>query len=454
MKKFLYLLVAIATLLSASTQAQPITLSEALDILSSKNLEIKAALFDESMAKKDVDAVWGKNFGKLTFTQDVANSNDAGNVFGFKLSSREATFGDFGFGAPNMPTNQNSPAYLTTPPSTLNYPDSREYYQSKLKYEVPLFTGFQLTNYEHIMKEVAKIKGLDKQKMINEKKYELKKTFYDVALVQKSAKELHKILDNINTLMNMTQAMIDEGYAKHVDLLEVKAKKANVQRLLIQMDSNEQLLYHYLSFLLNQNVTSIITPKNDLIPTTLSDKEIIDRNLDIQKAKNGLRVKKDMVGVSQSAFYPTIGAFAEVSTADNTFLGDADKHKAYSVGARLTWNLFSGNTDSANMQKARLEEMKTATQVELAKRGIALKISKIKTEILEYTAEIKSLEQELLLANTIYANYEGRYKEKLVSMSDVIIKQSQQIEKILKLQQIKNKRNERILALENLANKE
>jgi outer membrane protein len=39
-------------------------------------------------------------------------------------------------------------------------------------------------------------------------------------------------------------------------------------------------------------------------------------------------------------------------------------------------------------------------------------------------------------------------------MSDVIIKQSQQIQKILELQMAQNKRNERIFALEKLANGE
>ena len=68
--------------------------------------------------------------------------------------------------------------------------------------------------------------------------------------------------------------------------------------------------------------------------------------------------------------------------------------------------------------------------------------------------EIASLKKELELANAIYENYEGRYKEKLVSMSDVIIKQSAQIEKILQLQIAKNKRTEKILALEKLANGE
>jgi len=39
-------------------------------------------------------------------------------------------------------------------------------------------------------------------------------------------------------------------------------------------------------------------------------------------------------------------------------------------------------------------------------------------------------------------------------MNDVIIKQSQQIEKILLIQQTRNKRNERIFELEKLANGE
>jgi outer membrane protein len=65
---------------------------------------------------------------------------------------------------------------------------------------------------------------------------------------------------------------------------------------------------------------------------------------------------------------------------------------------------------------------------------------------------VKSLEKELEFANQIYKNYEGRYHEHLASMSDVIIKQSQQIEKVLNLQMVKNQRNERIFALEKLSN--
>jgi outer membrane protein TolC len=387
-------------------------------------------------------------FRSLTFTQDVARSNDAGNVFGFKLASREATFGDFGFG------DFGGAFPMTTPPPSLNYPGYRNLYQSKLKYEIPIFTGFAISSYEDIMKEMSKMKSLDKEKVMAEKTYELKKSYYNMALLDSSIKNLDKILSNIETLENTTKTMIDVGYAKHVDLLEVKAKKGNVQRLLVQMHSNKKLLYHYISFLLNQKVTAITPPVSEIAMPKWSDEEILKSNIDIQKASTGLEIKKSMLESSEAGYYPTVGAFGEVSTADDTFLSDASDHKSYTVGARLTWNLFNGGIDSAKIEKSKIEKLKMQSQVELAKQGISLKLAKIRTEIESYDAEIASLEKELALANAIYDNYEGRYKEKLISMSDVIIKQSAQIEKILQLQSVKNKRIEKIFALEKLANGE
>jgi len=465
-KKLLCLLFSVvmvqATDTISVTTPSALTMEEALDILHEQNLEIKAAAFDEQVAKEDVKVATGNNWGKLDLIQDVVNSDDAGNVFGFKLTSREADFGDFG--AEEFMTNMglcqggNTQAcndMYNKPPEDLNYPDSRTFFQTKLKYEVPLFTGFKLSSYANITKSMAKMKHLEKEKLAREKEYQLKKSFYDMALLQASIAHMNIIKNNIQTLENMTKEMIEVGYAKKVDLLEVQAKKANVERLITQMEANKQLLYHFISFLLNQKVDRIITPESEVAMPTVTNEMILENNLDIQRAQTGLEIRKDMVSVSQAdLYYPMVGAFAELATADDTFLGDANDHKAYTIGARLTWNLFNGGMDSAKVQKAKIERLKTAAQVELAKKGITLQVAKIRTEIESLDAEIASLKKELELADAIYANYEGRYKEKLVSMSDVIIKQSQQIEKVLQLLMAQNKRTERVFALEKLANGE
>jgi len=429
-----------------------LSMQQAIEIVKSDNLELKTAKFDEQIASEDIDIAKGSNFGNLTLTQDIARSNDAGNVFGFKLASREATFGDFG--AQEFMSNYMAghPDY-TTPPNRLNYPADTNFFQTKLKYELALFSGFKISSYENMAKAMKKMKTLDKDALIHEKVYEVKKSYYDMALLEDAIKNLSVIQKNINTLENTTQSMIEEGYAKNVDLLEVQSKKGNVERLLNQMRSNEKLLYQYLSFLLNQDVTTIQTPSEDVTMPQLSDEAIIANNIDIKKASTGLEVRDNMVRAQNAAYYPTVGAFGEISTADTSnFLGSADDHKAYTVGARLTWNLFNGGIDASSIQKAKIEQMKTKTQVEIAKKGIILQADKIKTEISSYDDDIVSLKKELALADEIYKNYEGRYKEQLASMSTVIIKQSEQIEKIVKLEEVRNKRNERIFALEKLSN--
>jgi len=443
-------LVALVFLVSIVNASTPLTLSEALDVLKAENLSIKSATVKVDTAKLDIESASGNHWGKLDFIQDYANSNDAGNVFGFKLTSREATFGDFGFSE----FNPSNPNILTVAPEVLNYPDSRNFFQSKLKYEIPLFTGFKISSYVDIMKSMAKMEGLKKDKVVNEKVYQLRKSYYDMALLRNSSENLTKILTNIETLQKMTTRMVEVGYAKKVDLLEVKAKKGNVKRLILQIQSNQKLLLHFISFLLNSKVDDIIVPDSEIAMPLYSDDDILQNNLDLKRASTGLEIREEMLDVSKSSYYPTVGAFGEIATADDSFLGDANDHKAYTVGARLTWNLFNGGIDSIKIEKSKLQHLETQIDLNKAKQGITLQIAKIRTEIETSDEEIVSLMQELDLANEVYRNYLGRYREKLSSMNDVIIKQSEQIEKILQLQAAKNKRNERIFALEKLANGE
>jgi len=445
--KIILAIVSVTLSINASVIDSP-NLNEAIEMLSSQNLEIKAAQLNVRSAKADEKISSGMNWGKLNFTQDFARSNDAGNVFGFKLTSREATFGDFGFSE----FSSTNPNILTVQPKDLNYPGYRNFYQSKLKYEIPLFTGFAITSYSKIMSQMTKMKSLEKNQILNEKLFQLRKSFYDMSLLDDSITHLNTILTNINILEETTQSMIDEGYAKKVDLLEVEAKKSNVKRVLVDMDANKKLLYHYISFLLNQKITSITTPKSAIEMPSYSDEEILNNNLDIKKASTGLQIRQNMLSASQAAYYPTLGAFGEVSTADNMFLGNASDHKAYTIGARLTWNIFNGGIDGAKIEKSKVNYLQMESKFNLAKNGITLKLAKLRTNIEKSDEEIKSLTQELRLADLIYENYEGRYKEKLSSMNDVIIKQSEQIEKTLQLQVAKNRRNERIFALEQLAN--
>lgn len=203
---------------AVSLNAAPLTLDEAIIMLKQQNLEIKAANLETKSAHSDVELASGYHYGSLDFTQDIVRSNDAGNVFGFKLSSREASFGDFGLA--------DYTGDISTQPHDLNYPGYQNFFQSKLTYMLPLYTGGKISSYTTIAKEMENIKQLDSTKVTHDKIYEIRKSYYDMALLEHSINKLKLIQKNITVLHATTQQMLKEGYAKKVDLLEVASKKS------------------------------------------------------------------------------------------------------------------------------------------------------------------------------------------------------------------------------------
>ena len=457
--KILSTLFAVSLSLYAAplTSNSNLTLDEAIEILKQDNLEIKAAQLEYQSTQAKTDQVSAMNWGTLDLELNAANSDDAGNAFGFKLTSRQATFGDLGMsdffnGSAGVP---GSDEFLAHKPNDLNNPGSTNFFQTKLEYTLPIYVGGKISGYTDVSRSMEKMQQLETDKTVSTKIYETRKAFYDMALLEQAIENLSTINNNIATLEETTQFMIDEGYAKRIDLLEVQAKRSNVKRNLNEMKANETLLYNYLSFLLNREITQITVPDSEVKESTLSTEQILEHNVDIKQAETGLEIRKRMVDVSQSGYLPMVGLKANVqSSAIDLDDYDMIDNGSYTAGVQLKWNLFSGGSDSNKVQEAKVNELKTQTQVELAKKGIALQVTKIRTEIKAFDYEIESLTKELEFATEIYKNYEERYKEQLASMSDLIIKQSIQIEKILTLLEVQNKRNERVFALEKLANGE
>ena len=430
-------------------------INQAISMLKNNNLELKISHFNEQMKAYEAVVAKGNHYGKLDVTVTGMRSNDALNVFGYKLQSREATFNDFGFNeflaqTPGLPGN--APELLATQPTNLNYPKARNHYQTKISYILPLYTGGKLSEYGRITDALHRMSQWDTQKLINEKIFQTKKAFYDISLVDNYILNLSKIIKNIDHLESIVKSMGEEGYAQDIDLLEVQARKAEAESMYNQAKLNRDLAYQFLSFLLNEEVNSI-KKVNDMAPMPSIDTvEVESNNIDIQKALLGLQITEMALKVEEANYLPTVGAFGEYGSADNTFWNEFEEKDAYTVGVQLKWNIFNGGIDSANLEKAKVNHLKVENEVALAKSGIALKVKKLETEILSKNADVKSYKKQLRFAKKVYENYRSRYKEGIVSISDVLIKQSRELEVLLKLLTVKNERNTKIFELNSILN--
>ncbi len=467
-----YLSIAVLGALPLFADLQNLSLNQALKIVKSDNLELKISRFEEQMKDYEADAVDGLNYGKLDLTLNAIRSNDALNAFGFKLQSREANFGDFGFsdflggigGVMQMsggdfalfsqmmsdPSAQEQ--MLGVEPKDLNFPDARNHFQTKLSYQIPLYTGGKLTEYSNIMHSMHKMSQMDTKKLLNAKIFQVKKAYYDISLVDNYILNLKQIISNIDKLKNIVKSMKIEGYAQDVDVLEVEARRAEAGSLYNQATLNRELAYQFLSFLLNQDVSSIKSINAMAKMPTVKLVDIYNNNIDIQKAKLGLEISKMGVAVEEANFLPTVGAFGEYGSADDEFLNEFTDKDSYTIGLQVSMNLYNGGIDKANLEKAKVKNMQVSSQVELAKRGIALKVKQLKSQALSLDSDIDSYQKQLKFASRVYESYRGRYKEGVVSISDVLIKQSKQLEILLKLQTVKNKRNSKVFELNSILN--
>jgi len=469
MMRLVYLFIFLSTL-ELSAALHHLTLSRALKILEQENLEVKISKYNESMKYYEHVAAKAKNYGTLDLEFTALRSNDAGNVFGFKMQSREASFADFGFaefmgaigqgaqaaqgdfGTFSQMLGQAGPQILAIEPKDLNYPDARNHFITKLTYKVPLYTGGMLTHYKAITKKLYRMSKLDTKKVLALKRYELKKTFYDIALVNNFIANLNRIKGNISKLKRVIKEMQKEGYAIETDYLEVDAKLGEVEAMLDEARLNKKLAYQFLSFLLNQKVSSVVAPKQTPKTPRVTKAIVESRAIDIAKAKLGLSITKNAIEVAKAKFKPTVGAFVEYGSASDKLL-KYDKKPFYTVGMQAKINLYNGGADKAALEKAKVEYLKTATQVKLAKSGLWLKASKLKSEIKSLNARVRSFQKEYRFAKRVYATYQEKYRLGIVSITDVLIKQSQELEVLLRLLKVKNDRNEKILALQKLINK-
>jgi len=444
-QKYLFLLLLTLPLTAGLKNLQ---LNTALEMLQKNNLELKISRFNEEMKAYEAIAAKGNHYGKLDLTVAGMRSNDALNVFGFKLQSREATFGDFGV----SDFNPSNPNILSVQPHDLNYPGSRNHFQTKLSYMLPLYTGGKLTEYGRITDALHRMSQHDTQKLVNEKIFQTKKAFYDISLIENYIYNLSKIIKNIEHLESIVKSMKKEGYAQEIDTLEVQARKAEAESMYNQAKLNKDLAYQFLSFLLDEEVFSI-KKVNDMAPMPRVDNAAVEsNNIDIQKALLGLQITEMAMNVEKANYLPTVGAFGEYGSADDQLWNDFTQKDSYTIGVQLTWNIFNGGIDAANLEKAKVNHLKVQNQVALAKSGISLKVKKLETEILSKNSDVKSYQKQLKFAKKVYENYKGRYKEGIVSISDVLIKQSRELEVLLTLLTVKNERNTKVFELNSIMN--
>ena len=397
--------------------AQTISFEEALNQTIENSKDLQKQKINIDIAKTNSDFIDGLNFGKVSLNSDISRTNHSGYVFMGKLSSREATFKDFGF-----IENTGNPNDIDIAPKDLNYPEAYTSINSYISYDLPLFTGFALYHQKGILKLQEKaneiLYNLDKKTL----EFEVLKAYNSAVLAKDFVKTMQKAKDTIGFIKNGAKEFHKNGLITKIDVNEAELHFLNTNSNLIEAENNFKLSLAYLKFLTsNENISDVENLQNtyleikefeDLYKIALKNRdEITLQNISIEANNKNIKA-------NQGSYYPSVFTHLEYGYNDDKFSTSKDKDY-YMALLGISLTLFDG-TRSANLEKSRLEYLKAKLDFEKLQDGIKLEVQKA---ILDYKAKQEILKEKILaseLASSVLNQAKLQYKNRLISMTTLL----------------------------------
>ncbi|MGE4461744.1 MAG: TolC family protein [Arcobacter sp.] len=405
----------LSLILATMTYAQSVNFDEVLEqtLKNSKDLQQQQLNIDSS--KLDSQMIDSINYGKLAITEEFSRTNHAGYVFNSKLSSREASFNDFG--ANDFVTYGSN--YI---PNDLNNPDDRNNFNTKITYDIPLFTGFKLSNQKDILKLQEKANelkyNLDKKSL----ELEVLKAYNSVVVAKDFVQALEKAKIAVSKIVEGANAFHKEGFVTKIDVNEAKVYELNINASLIEAKNNFQLALAYLRFLSSNDEINDVQELENRYFHFPNEKELYKKALEnrdeVKMQDIQVNATKKSIEIAKSAYYPTVYSHLEYGYNDNKLTLDDDKDYYMAlVGISLT--LFDGTRD-IEKEKSKIEYAKATLNQEKLKDAIKLELKKAILDLEAKDAILKEKVEAKNLANNVLEQAKLQYKNRLISMTTLL----------------------------------
>ncbi|MBP6712806.1 MAG: TolC family protein [Aliarcobacter sp.] len=404
----------LSLLLASFSYAQSVNFDKILDLTIKNNKDLKQQQLSIDSSKLDIDYIDSISYGKASLSHEISRTNHSGYVFNSKLSAREASFDDFGFSQMNEG--------LKTEPKNLNYPEDRNNFTTKLSYDIPLFTGFKLSNQKDILKLQEKANEIKYNLDVKELEFEVLKAYNSAVVAKDFIKALEKAKESIEFMKNGAIAFHKEGLVTKIDVNEAKVYESNINSQLLEAQNNFQLALAYLGFLSSDDSIKDVEELENIYFKFPNEEELYAKaleNRDEVKMQNiQVNASKKNIEIANSSYYPSVYSHLEYGYNDDKVTVDSDKNYYMAmIGISLT--LFD-NTRSIEKQKNKIEYQKASLNEEKLKDAIKLELKKA---ILNLETKEKVLAQKIEakdLANDILNQAKLQYKNQLISMTTLL----------------------------------
>jgi outer membrane protein TolC len=388
--------------------------AEAIRLAADSSRKVEMAINNITTAEakfKQTDAVF---LPQLSLGYSGMITNDPLNAFGFKLQQRNVAQSDF------------APELLNHPSATVNFSTQALLIQ-------PIFNADMLAMREAARKQIA-IAGYQQQRTRDYVKFSAETEYIQLQLSYEMATVAREALTTLQAIYKWTKDRCDQGYVQKSDLLNVDVHVKFIETQLVTANTVTQQHSDNLSLLMGKPVGTVylvdsLQKEND------SESRIAvpaDRS-DFKAMETAIASYDDMMKSTKRSLIPKVNGFASYQLNNSKALEFANG--AYLAGAQLTWNIFKGNEVHNKLATQQSEQKQISLQLkdnrEQDMKALAAANNQLKEtgyQLAQYSAAVEQAREALLIL-------ENRYKQGLVSTTDILQAQTQVAQQKLYYQQ-------------------
>lgn len=409
--KVLILFFILFTLLAKAQEIIVITKEDVISKVKENNDAIKMSQQDFLAAKADFNQTNAVFLPNITASHTGISTTNPLMAFGSKLNQEILTQNDF------------NPALLNDPKRTQNF-------ATKLEIQQPLI------NLDGLYQRKAAKSKMEAMSLKTErtKDYlllEVEKSYMQLQLAYKAVGVLEKALKTTMTNKKMADNRYEQGFLQRTDVLNIEVRVTEVKNQLQVARSNVQNASNHISFLMNDKSYVVYKPTDNLLVTSFNiDERVISENrADIKAMQLALKGYEAMNKADKMTFLPRLNAFGSYEMYDDkVFRGSAN---GYLVGAQLSWDIFKGAKRFGKIQKskAELEKSKLAYNQYVSKSN--LELNKVKRQLVDAKNKLTLTALAVEQSKESLRIRKNRFKEGLEKTADLLLAETQFLQKEL-----------------------
>jgi outer membrane protein TolC len=392
-----------------------ISKQEVLKKVSEKNLSLKISTEEFNKAKADFSQTRAVFLPNITASHTGISTTNPLMAFGSKLNQGILTQVDF------------NPALLNNPTRTQNF-------ATKVEIQQPLINldGFYQRKAAKSKMEAVSLKTQRTQDFLI---FEVEKAYMQLQLAYMGVEVFVKALETVNANKNIADNSFKQGYLQRADVLNVEVRVTEIKNHLQTAKSNVQNASNYLSFLMNDDHYVLYKPTEILTISTfqIDDKIISENRSDIKAMQLATKGYKAMNKADKMSFLPRLNAFGSYEMYDNDFFqGDAS---GYLIGAQLSWDIFKGSQRIGKTQKSKAEFEKSKLEYNQYVSKSNLELNKVKRQLIDVKSKLKLTDIAVQQSKESLRIRKNRFKEGLEKTSDLLMTETQLLNKQLEYYQ-------------------